>query len=308
MAAAVIIELPDTSTTAVNKRLDRVREEVGAVTTGRVLTLIIAVSGEALLEESIAAANAASHEHPCRVIVVAPGGTGADREPRLDAQLRVAGDAGAGEVVVLRLCGPLAGHADSVVLPFLLPDIPVVAWWPDDAPATPAQDPLGRLAIRRLTDATNDRDPLAAIRRRLPGYTAGDTDLAWSRITYWRALLASALDQPPHEPVTAVRVSGLKSEPALDVLAGWLASRLDAPVRREFGELRIELIRDSETITLSRPQEGVVATLSRTARPDTLISLPRRDVAECLAEDLRRLDGDEIYRAALDGINRVRYP
>lgn len=305
MAAAVIIDLPDTSTTAVNKRLNRVREEVGAVTMGRVLTLLIATSGAQLIEESIAAANTASHEHPCRVIVVTPGG---GREPRLDAQLRVAGDAGAGEVVVLRLGGPLAGHADSVVLPFLLPDIPVVAWWPDDAPATPARDPLGRLAIRRLTDATNDRDPLAAIRRRLPGYTAGDTDLAWSRITYWRALLASALDQPPHEPVTAVRVSGLRSEPALDVLAGWLASRLDAPVHREFGELKIELIRDSETIALSRPQEGVVATLSRTARPDTLISLPRRDVAECLAEDLRRLDGDEIYRAALDGINRVRYP
>ena len=33
------------------------------------------------------------------------------------------------------IAGPLAGHASSVVLPFLLPDTPVVTWWPGDAPA-----------------------------------------------------------------------------------------------------------------------------------------------------------------------------
>ena len=91
---------------------------------------------------------------------------------------------------MLRLHGELADHASSVVLPFLLPDTPVVAWWPAGAPTVPAQDPLGQLAIRRITDATNSADPLAAIKSRLQGYTAGDTDLAWSRITYWRALLA----------------------------------------------------------------------------------------------------------------------
>ena len=62
---------------------------------------------------------------------------------------------------MLRLSGPLAKHASSVVMPFLLPDTPVVAWWPDVAPAVPAQDPLGKLAIRRITDATNGADPLA---------------------------------------------------------------------------------------------------------------------------------------------------
>ena len=157
---------------------------------------------------------------------------------------------------MLRLSGPLAGHHSSVVVPFLLPDIPVVAWWPCDAPAVPAQDPLGQLAIRRITDATNGADPLSAIKSRLAGYTPGDTDLAWSRITYWRALLTSAIDQPPHEPITSALVSGLKEEPALDILAGWLASRIDGPVRRAVGELKVELVRASETVTLSRPQDG----------------------------------------------------
>ena len=64
--------------------------------------VVIAPDSEDLLEDSIEAANFASREHPCRVIVVVPGDRKA-AEPRLDAQIRVGGDAGAGEVVVLRL-------------------------------------------------------------------------------------------------------------------------------------------------------------------------------------------------------------
>jgi len=306
MEAAVIVDLPATTTNEINKKIISLREEGGAVTMGRVLTLVIAPDTEEQLEDSVEAANFASREHPCRVIVVVPCDRDA-AEPRLDAQLRVGGDAGAGEIVSLRLHGELADHASSVVLPFLLPDTPVVAWWPAGAPAVPAEDSLGQLALRRITDATNSSDPLAAIKGRLKGYTAGDTDLAWSRITYWRALLASALDQAPYEPITSALVSGLKDEPALDILAGWLASRIDGTVERAVGDLKVELHRKSETVTLSRPQTGVTATLTRTGRPEALIPLARRDAKECLAEDMRRLDADEIYFESLAGIDKVQY-
>lgn len=302
----MILDLPDTSTGAINKKIVALREEGGAITLGRVLTLVIAPDAEALLEESIEAANAASREHPCRVIVVIPG----DRlaaDARLDAQLRVGRDAGANEVVVLRLSGPLAAHASSVVMPFLLPDTPVVTWWPDLAPKVPAQDPLGKLAVRRITDATNGENPLACIKSRLAGYSPGDTDLAWSRVTYWRALLAATLDQAPYEPITSVLVSGLKDEPALDIMAGWLASRIDGPVTRAVGELKVVLTRAGETITLTRPQRGVTAKLTRTGQPDAQIPLARRETRDCLAEDMRRLDADEIYFEALQGIDKVTY-
>lgn len=302
----MIVDLPGTTTTEINKRITALREEGGAITLGRVLTLVIALDTGDVDEGAIEAATSASREHPCRIIVVVPDDPFAEN-PRLDGQLRVGGDAGAGEVVVLRISGPLAAHADSVVLPFLLPDTPVVAWWPGVAPAVPAQDPLGRLALRRLTDATGAEDPLASIKSRLQGYTPGDTDLAWSRITYWRALLASAIDQPPHEPITSALVSGLKTEPALDILAGWLAARIDGPVQRAVGALKVELVRPTETVTLSRPQNGSTATLSRTAKPDAFLPLPRRETRECLAEDLRRLDADEIYAEALQGIDKVQY-
>jgi glucose-6-phosphate dehydrogenase assembly protein OpcA len=305
-AALMIVDLPATTTNDINKKITGLREEGGAITLSRVLTLVISLDSDDLLEDSIEAANFASREHPCRVIVVVPGDRSA-AEPRLDAQLRVGGDAGAGEVVALRLHGELADHASSVVLPFLLPDTPVVAWWPAGGPDNPVKHPLGQLAIRRITNATECTDPLAAIKGRLQGYTAGDTDLAWARITYWRALLASAVDQPPYEPITSALVSGLRNEPSLDVLAGWLATRIDGPVQRAVGELKVDLVRPSETITLRRPQTGATATLTRTSRPEARIPLARRVAKECLAEDLRRLDADEIYHEALQGIEKVQY-
>ena len=302
----MIVDLPDTTTNDVSKKLLALREEAGVVTMGRVLTLVIAPKSEAILEQSIEAANYASREHPCRVIVVSPSGRRTNK-PRLDAEIRVGTDAGGGEVVVARLSGPLAEHADSVATPFLLPDTPIVTWWPDVAPDVPAQDPLGKLAVRRITDATNSKDPLAAIRSRLAGYSPGDTDLSWSRITYWRALLAAAIDLTPHEPIKSAVVSGLKSEPALDILAGWLASRIKGPVTRKAGKLEVQLVRSSETITLTRPQGGVTAKLLRTDRPAARIPLARRETSDCLAEDLRRLDADEVYHDALRGLAKVIY-
>ncbi|RMB75899.1 glucose-6-phosphate dehydrogenase assembly protein OpcA [Rhodococcus sp. SBT000017] len=305
MEKTVIVDIPATTTAEVGKKLVEVREAGGAVTIGRVLTLIVASRDPAKAERAIDAANEASREHPCRVIVLIHGDRSADSS--LDAQIRVGGDAGASEVVVLRLNGELADHEHSVVIPFLLPDTPIVAWWPDEAPTVPAKDPLGRLAIRRITDATNSPDTTATIKGRLSSYTEGDTDLSWSRITYWRGLLATALDQAPFEAVVSATVSGLAEEPALDILAGWLAAKLDVPVYRRAGELKVELIRENSSISLTRPQTGKTATLRRTGQPDAEVALARRNTRECLAEELRRLDTDEIYELALHGLSKVSY-
>src|SRR5512133_2627492 len=226
---AVIVDLPSTTTAAVSKKLIQLREDVGAMALGRVLTLVIVV-GEMDAEMAIEAANDASHQHPCRIIaVVLANKRGA---PRLDAQIRVGGDAGASEVVVMRLYGPLIDHAPSVVTPLVLPDSPVVVWWPKDAPHDAAKDPIGAMAQRRITDSAEATSPLAEIRRRAKTYVEGDTDLAWTRITLWRGLLAAALDQPPYEPVLAATVTGASDSPSTDLLAAWLANSLRCPVTR----------------------------------------------------------------------------
>ena len=82
-------------------------------------------------------------------------------------------------------------------MPLLLPDSPVVVWWPYDAPAHPAIDPLGAMAQRRITDAQHAPDPSRAVAARAEVYADGDTDLVWTRTTRWRGILAAALEQPP---------------------------------------------------------------------------------------------------------------
>ncbi|MHA6625412.1 glucose-6-phosphate dehydrogenase assembly protein OpcA [Pseudonocardia sichuanensis] len=305
----MIVDLPSSTTSAVNKKIVELRERGGVLALGRVLTLVIVTDDGANIEDAIEAANAASREHPCRVIVLARGQRRA--APRLDAQIRVGGDAGASEVIVLRGYGPLAADeaGAGMVMPLLLPDAPVVAWWPGEAPAVPSDDAVGRLAQRRITDALSARNPLRAFEQRRANHVAGDTDLTWTRLTSWRALLATALDAPPHEPVTGAVVAGESVSPSTDLLAGWLAVRLDAKVKRSPAEtgpglVSVRLDRRSGPVELVRP-DGKVGTLRQPGQPDRLVALARREVRDCLAEELRRLDPDEIYGAAITGVARI---
>jgi len=140
------------------------------------------------------------------VIVVARGAKKA--APRLDAQIRVGGDAGASEVVVLRLYGALANEGASCVVPMLLPDAPVVGVVAVRGARLSGKDPIGRLATRRITDAASERNPTRALEARAKAYANGTPTSRWTRLTLWRAVLASALDLPPYEKVTGATVSG----------------------------------------------------------------------------------------------------
>jgi len=303
----MIIDLPDTTTNAVNKRLVRLRDEGGAIALGRVLTLVV-IARESDVETSIEAANDASREHPCRVIVVAPSVR--RTTPHLDAQIRVGGDAGASEVIVLRTTGPMIDHADTLVMPLLLPDAPIVVWWPGEPPASPDDDPMGAMAQRRITDSITCKDPEAVLGQLATTYGPGDSDLAWARVTLWRGLIAAALDQPPFDPVTRVVVEGQAQHTSLDLLAAWLGSRLRCPaevVRRRGAEAitRVTLERRSGPVVLERP-DGRIVTISQPGKPDRRVALPIRTLSEALIEELRRLDPDEVYGDVLTkGLQKV---
>ncbi len=304
----MIVDLPEATTKEIGQRLIEVREDVGAMALSRVLTLVMVVD-EANAERALTVANQASHQHPARIVCVIlanPRG-----KARLDAQLRVGGDAGASEVVVLRLYGELVHHARSVVTPLLLPDSPIVAWWPDRPPKDPHTDPVGAMAQRRVTDSAVAGNISSTLRRLSKNYAPGDTDLAWSRITLWRGLLATALDQAPFEPIRSATVVGGKDSPSADLLAGWLRYRLDCPVslvrsRTGSGVVSVRMVRESGPIDLVRPLSGDTATLEQPGQPRRGIALAPRSDAECLADELRRLDPDEVYADALtEGWSKV---
>ncbi|ATW47160.1 glucose-6-phosphate dehydrogenase assembly protein OpcA [Streptomyces xantholiticus] len=297
------IDLTDTTASKINKALVRGRRAIGTPAVGMVLTLVI-VTDEENAYDAIKAAGDASREHPSRTLVVIKRHARSPRErheTRLDAEVRIGSDAGAGETVLLRLHGELTHRADSVVLPLLLPDAPVVVWWPVDAPPVPAKDPLGALAQRRITDAYAVERPIEELDARAAGYEPGDTDLAWTRLTPWRSMLAAALDQARSEVVSAV-VESEADNPSAELLARWFSDRLKVPVEQVVTDgpvvtaVRLHTV-DGE-IHIDRP-EGPVARLSIPGQPTRVLALKVRSTAELIAEELRRLDPDEAYAAAL---------
>jgi glucose-6-phosphate dehydrogenase assembly protein OpcA len=296
----VIVDLPDTTVSKISRALVSVREEGGAVALGRVLTLII-VTREGAAEEVIEAANDASREHPMRVIVLMIDGDSPD--PRLDAQIRVGGDAGASEVITLRIFGEAGrSNLESFVTGLLLPDAPVVVWWPNKTPESISKTSIGRIAQRRITDAATKSDPSSWVASLGDQYAPGDTDLAWTRLTRWREQLAAILDQPPYEPVTAVQVRGAADSPSTALLAAWLRLALDVPVDWAYldadewphGIKSVTLVRPSGEVLLERPTSDA-AILTQPGQPSHELAFPRRTLRECLAEELRRLDPDVLY-------------
>ncbi|RLV08211.1 glucose-6-phosphate dehydrogenase assembly protein OpcA [Streptomyces griseocarneus] len=304
------IDLTDTTASKINNALVQGRRAIGTPTIGMVLTLVI-VTDEEHAYDALKAANEASREHPSRKLVVIKRVSRSPRDratARLDAEVRVGTSAGAGETVVLRLYGDVMDHAQSVVLPLLLPDAPVVVWWPVGSPANPEKDPLGALGQRRVTDAYSAEDPLAELTSRAAHYAPGDTDLAWTRVTPWRSMLAAALDQQ-HADILSVEVSGEGYNPSGELLAMWLADRLGVPVKRTVsdgpGLTAVRLETGNGPIVLDRPN-GSLATLCMPGQPDRSVALQRRDTSELLAEELRRLDPDVIYESALKyGVDRL---
>jgi glucose-6-phosphate dehydrogenase assembly protein OpcA len=311
MEASVIITLTDTTAGKVHSALMDARRRAGSPAMGMVLTLVV-VTDEHAYEPALVAAGEAAREHPSRILVLIASPYG--DSPRLDADVSIGGEQGPGETIVLRLGGPLAGHPDSVVVPLLAPDAPVVVWWPGEAPVQPYADALGAMAQRRITDAAAQAeaphpgrppsapvDPLSVLAARADHYAPGDTDLAWTRLTPWRSLLAAALDAP-YLRIESASVEAEPGNPSAALLAAWLSLRLRVPAHLGQstgpGITAASLRTEAGDIALTRP-DGVLAKLSAPGRPERSVALKRRQLSELIAEELRRLDPDEVYAATL---------
>jgi glucose-6-phosphate dehydrogenase assembly protein OpcA len=300
----LIVDMPKTTSAKIGKRLNELRETGGVVALGRVLTLIIETDVKGV-EKAIEAANGASRLHPSRIIVLTSIEEGG--ESRLDAEIRVGGDAGASEVVILRAHGAASSNPESLVTGLLLPDAPVVAWWPSSCAANPARTAIGKIASRRITDSACQEDPGSFLRELARNYSPGDGDMAWTRITLWRSQLAALFEQHKHRRVTEVEVYGSAQSPSAELLAHWLELRLGAPstitselkgdqiqgiagVRIAFQDGELEIVRDKE-----------IASITQIGFPNSSVLLPKRSDQDCLIEDMRFLGEDEIYGEVLKG-------
>ena len=225
LEAAMTTTLWDTTGTAVVKALAAERRTGGAVTSGLALTLVVVV------DEKDVARGRGGRDHRGRrstragmLIVIrrqieapVPGWTPRCRSAAGSARARPS---------CMRMYGRLALHAESVMLPLLAPDAPVV-------------DVVARRAARTASPTTRSAcsptggsptcsradDPVAALRQRADDFAPGDTDLAWTRLTGGGPRWPRRSTAGTKAPTSAV-VDGDDADPSALLLAGWLASRL----------------------------------------------------------------------------------
>ena len=284
------------SATNTDRIVSELIDQGAAAGRNRVLTLLVSTDADGL-EDALEAAHGASRDHPCRVVAVvnppeddAPAGARsrdghvpASSAGHLDAQIRVGHDAGAGETIVLLPWGQAAEHTDTLVVPFLLPDVPVVAWWPGQPPENPSESPLGRLATARVTNTPSQPDPAEALAALAPVYEPGDIDLAWTRITLWRAMVASTLDAVLREhEVEEIVVAGEPGNASLSLTA----------------------TTEDGTVEIARKDAGrVVITQPGTAEPQ-VVTMARRALVVIMSEELRRLAPDAVYAEVLEAFGK----
>src|SRR5262249_47567322 len=103
------VELIDTTASTVRNELTRMCQQMGGLTTGVVLNLVI-MTDEADQYDAMRAATYAGREHPCQVLcVIARGGK---RSRRLDGEITV-GENMPGPMLLLRIHGRAYDTLDS---------------------------------------------------------------------------------------------------------------------------------------------------------------------------------------------------
>lgn len=301
------MELIDTTAGDVVKGLARAQHNAGG-SSGLALNLVVLAS-EDQREQLEEAAKQAAQEHPYRLLIVLPRYESAE-QPRLDAEILVGDRLGPCEAVIMRLDGALSQHAASVVVPLLEPDVPVVTCWLTDPPECSVEHPLGAMADRRITYTALTSDPIGTLRKRARDYSPGDTDICWTRITYWRSLIASAFDNVTSS-VTDLRIEANASDPSAQLMAAWLHSRLnvqpelvDTDVVRNGEHLPgIKSVsfnlENGDSITINRQPDGQTFLFQEGFAKRQLI-LQGRSLGQLLAEELRHMDPDRAFHTTLE--------
>jgi hypothetical protein len=221
-------------------------------------------------------------------------------ESRLDAEIVVGG----GSARARRSCCGCTGGCPitpkSVVIPLLAPDVPVVTWWHGVPPDRIAYDPLGVVAERRITDIGSGSRPDGALHAARRGLRARGHR---PRVDPGHAVAIVARQRTRHESVAASRPLSCEQGDGPD--GGPLAGVADVPAgidpqaHADGSSSRASCsLASGDSIAIQR--EDGMAVLSRTGLPERTLPLPRRQLGDQLAEELRHLDPDQPYSAALE--------
>ena len=314
--------------------MDEAAQHAAAEARANVLNLIVVVEDESGMEHVHRVLDGLSTHHPSRTLILLAQEErqAVKLEASVSAQTRTdSGHRVTTEQVLLHAHGQVAAHLASLVSPLLVPDLPVMLWWPG-RPDFESQlfNELADLCDRLVVD-TDDRgvEPgrdfpllLNVARRRKARVAIGDFN--WARLMPWRHLMAQFFD-PPSVRSRLISAHGVTvwyggegSNAQALLLAGWVQSRLAAigvPIPRElrydpglpYGVSRFMLYTGGEDgvsrFSIARAPGGRLTTQMRIGDQEQLgrtVAVAPRSADDLLAIELTIPGHDVLYEQALE--------
>jgi glucose-6-phosphate dehydrogenase assembly protein OpcA len=289
--------------------LGRETEVSGGVLRACGMTLIVA-DGEGDPDELRHTLGVLMHDHPARAIVLH-----INDQPGLDAKVfsecwmpfgrhqQICAEgieitAGASEV----------NHVAQMLLPLLAPDLPAVLWCRCPRVFSGgAFDPLLPLVQKIIVDSATASDPQAAIRsiRGLRQQGRPVADLAWTKLTGLRELMASLFDEGVVAGIKSVEVfyGGDVPSPSSIYFGKWMERALpEAEVTLKQGEgprgLRSIILSGEHEIKITRPDVTTLEVhVGGRVRRSTMLLLSE-DVL--MGEELSILGPDPVFDRVLE--------
>jgi glucose-6-phosphate dehydrogenase assembly protein OpcA len=310
---------------------DEAAEHAAAESRASVLTLVAVAQTTRQQGEIAQVLNEMAVYHPSRTLILLAQ---QERESlKLEATVSASLDTSAGrritnEQVLLHAHGPVAEHLASIVAPLVLPDLPVMLWWPG-RPHFHSRlfRELVDLCDRLIIDTEEDFDPqrdfdsLLEVAHR-PHARAAIGDFNWARLLPWRQLTAQFFDPLTMRPwlraIERIEIScgDTGSHARSILLAAWLRARLkpldvQPPVRLipepgPVGTHRLSLLASqagdqARFCIVSRPPDTVETELQIGSQsyPGRTVRKATRSTAELLAMELVETKEDPYYEEAV---------
>lgn len=209
-------------------------------------------------------------------------------------------------------------YLDNAIAALRLSSLPTLLWWRGGA-APESLDELADLADRLVLDAA---DPSEAWRRvaTLAEHVAV-SDLRWTRLTRWRALMAHFFDIPEVRAVAPgfhqLRIKGSDAHCAR-LFAGWLASSVkwDRPLEIDLRAKpdaapieEVELGGDDQALTLRLAPDRTCVEASAHVRgyggASRIVSVAEQGLAALIGEELRIRSRDLAFERAVAAVPGV---
>jgi glucose-6-phosphate dehydrogenase assembly protein OpcA len=293
----------------------------------RACTLTLAVLSEAsddatALGETIAAL---MPEHPARTITVRLSGAG---EPVLAERVYAQCWMPFGqrqqiccEQIEITASDAALADLPSVVLPLAAPDLPVIVWSRSarlfDLPPFGA---IARMATKVVVDSAEFADPKRVLRLLAETAWSGVLlgDLAWTRLTRWREMLARLFENCDYlaklARISSVRVTS-SGEFATSAwyMGAWVANALrDAGVNAKIvvgtgrgrAPLSVELAGGGFRVELMRQEDRLVITVDNA---ENCTNLPQPGDCLLMREELGIVRRDAVFERTLASAARLAY-